>query len=83
MNSEEKNKTFKKKNGFRLRKFLNFKAKLSDLTDFIGCNPKGVHYIEDNFYVSKPTRYFMYLRKHNVDLNKVFDELLEHEKDTQ
>ncbi|CAA7393294.1 hypothetical protein [Chryseobacterium fistulae] len=65
-----------KKNKFHLRKELNFKEKVDLMTEYVGCNPKGVYYIEDNFLSSKPTRYFMYLRKKGVDMNKVFDLIL-------
>lgn len=68
-----------KKDKFHLRKELNFKDPVDNIKDYIGCNPKGVYYIENSFLTSKPTRYFMYLRKQGIDMNKVFDLILNEE----
>ncbi|RNA63934.1 hypothetical protein D1631_00035 [Chryseobacterium nematophagum] len=68
-----------KKDRFHLRKELNFKAPVDNIKDYIGCNPKGVYYIENSFLTSKPTRYFMYLRKQGMDMNKIFDLILKEE----
>lgn len=65
--------------GVKMRKFFNFRTNLAEFSSYIGCNPKGIYYIENSFLTSKPTRYFMYLRKHKIDMNKVFDLLLEEE----
>lgn len=68
-----------KKDKFHLRKELNFKEPIDNIKDYIGNNPKGIYYIENSFLTSKPTRYFMYLRKQGVDMNKVFDLILREE----
>ncbi|MDF0720871.1 hypothetical protein P0M11_12760 [Kaistella sp. PBT33-4] len=62
--------------GIKMRKFLNFKANLGELSNYVKCNPKGVYYIENSFFKSKSTRYFMYLRKQGLDMNQAFDHLL-------
>lgn len=69
-----------KKNKFHLRKEFNIKDKVDVISEYVGCNPKGVYYIEENFLTSKPTRYFMFLREKGVDMNLVFDLILEEEK---
>lgn len=68
-----------KKDKFHLRKELKFKPDLNEVSQYVGNNAKGIYYIENNFLSSKPTRYFMYLRKNGLDMNKVFDLILEQE----
>lgn len=56
------------------------KFKLDELNKFVKINAKGVYYIEDNLMNNKFSRYYMFLRMKNVDLNKLFDSMILIEK---
>lgn len=69
-------------NDLKPRNFIkkDKKFKLEELNNFVGMNKKGVYYIEDNLLKNKFSRYFMFLRLKNVDMNKLFDMFNEHDK---
>ena len=35
--------------GIKIRKEYNIKVNIDKNSEFIGCNPKGIYYIENNF----------------------------------
>lgn len=63
----------------KIRKIFNIKENLKEFTDYIGCNPKGIYYIESNTISNKHIRYFLFLRKKGYDINNILDLLLEDE----
>lgn len=66
--------------GIKIRKEFHIKVDIAEITKFIGCNPKGIYYIENNFEEIKGIRYLMYLRKRGLNVNKVIDRLNEEDK---
>lgn len=64
----------------KIRKDFNIRVNIAKISEFIGCNPKGIYYIENNFETNKTVRYLMYLRKKGVNINKILDVALESEK---
>lgn len=74
-----KQKKLKLPKDFKLRKTFNVKNKVSEFSEYIGCNPKGIYYIEDTLLASKPVRYFMFLKRNGHNVNKILDELIKEE----
>lgn len=66
-------KTEKIKKGVQVRKEFDINVDIAKLSEFVNCNPKGVYYIENNIFTSKPIRYLMYMRKHGLNVNKLID----------
>ena len=63
----------------KIRKDFNIKVNMSKISEFIGCNSKGVYYIENNIQNTKSIRYLMYMRKKGLNVNKLIDRLNENE----
>lgn len=65
--------------GIKIRKEFNIKVNIPKITEFIGCNAKGIYYIENNFENTKAIRYLMYMRKKGLNVNKLLDMVNEKE----
>lgn len=52
---------------------------LQEFTQYIGCNPKGIYYIESNTIANKHIRYFLFLRKKGYNINDIMDRIIEEE----
>lgn len=63
----------------KIRKIFNIKENLQEFTQFIGCNPKGIYYIESNTISNKHVRYFLFLRKKGYNINDIMDRIIEEE----
>ena len=63
----------------KIRKIFNIKENLQEFTQYIGCNPKGIYYIESNTVSNKHVRYFLFLRKKGYDINDIMDRIIEEE----
>jgi len=63
--------------GLKIRKIFGIKENLQEFTEYIGCNPKGIYYIESNAATNKHIRYFLYLRKKGHDINAIMDRIIE------
>ena len=63
----------------KIRKIFNIKENLQEFTQYIGCNPKGIYYIESNTVSNKPVRYFLFLRKRGYNINDIMDRIIEEE----
>lgn len=63
----------------KIRKIFNIKENLQEFTQFIGCNPKGIYYIESNTVSNKHVRYFLFLRKKGYNINDIMDRIIEEE----
>ena len=61
----------------KIRKIFNIKENLQEFTQYIGCNPKGIYYIESNTIANKHIRYFLFLRKKGYDINDIMDRIIE------
>lgn len=59
--------------GIKIRKEFNIKVNIPKISEFIGCNAKGIYYIENNFEKTKAIRYLMYMRKKGLNVNKLLD----------
>lgn len=67
--------------GIKIRKEFNIKVDIAKISEFIGCNQKGIYYIENNFQKTKSIRYLMYMRKKGLNVNKLLDQIIQEEKD--
>lgn len=65
----------------KIRKIFNIKENLQEFTQYIGCNPKGIYYIESNTIANKHIRYFLFLRKKGYNINDIMDRIIEEEYD--
>lgn len=63
----------------KIRKIFNIKENLQEFTQYIGCNPKGIYYIESNTVSNKHVRYFLFLRKRGYNINDIMDRIIEEE----
>jgi len=63
----------------KIRKIFGIKVDLQEFTKYIGCNPKGIYYIESNSLSNKHIRYFLFLRKKGYDINAIKDRIIEDE----
>ena len=63
----------------KIRKIFNIKENLLEFTQYIGCNPKGIYYIESNTVSNKHVRYFLFLRKNGYNINDIMDRIIEEE----
>ena len=63
----------------KIRKIFNIKENLKEFTQYIGCNPKGIYYIESNTIANKHIRYFLFLRKKGYNINDIMDRIIEEE----
>lgn len=63
----------------KIRKIFNIKENLQEFTQYIGCNPKGIYYIESNTVSNKHVRYFLFLRKKGYNINDIMDRIIEDE----
>ncbi len=63
----------------KIRKIFNIKENLQEFTHYIGCNPKGIYYIESNAVANKHVRYFLFLRKKGYNINDIMDRIIEEE----
>ncbi|WP_313504491.1 hypothetical protein [Kaistella carnis] len=63
----------------KIRKIFNIKENLQEFTQYIGCNPKGIYYIESNTIANKHIRYFLFLRKKGYNINDIMDRIIEEE----
>ena len=63
----------------KIRKIFNIKENLQEFTQYIGCNPKGIYYIESNTVSNKHVRYFLFLRKNGYNINDIMDRIIEEE----
>ena len=63
----------------KIRKIFNIKENLQEFTQYIGCNPKGIYYIESNTVSNKHVRYFLFLRKKGYNINEIMDRIIEEE----
>ena len=63
----------------KIRKIFNIKENLQEFTQYIGCNPKGIYYIESNTVSNKHVRYFLFLRKKGYNINDIMDRIIEEE----
>ena len=63
----------------KIRKIFNIKESLLEFTKYIGCNPKGIYYIESNTTANKHVRYFLFLRKKGYNINDIMDRIIEEE----
>lgn len=63
----------------KIRKIFNIKENLQEFTQYIGCNPKGIYYIESNTIANKHIRYFLFLRKRGYNINEIMDRIIEEE----
>ena len=63
----------------KIRKIFNIKENLQEFTQYIGCNPKGIYYIESNTVSNKHVRYFLFLRKNGYKINDIMDRIIEEE----
>lgn len=63
----------------KIRKIFNIKENLQEFTQYIGCNPKGIYYIESNTVSNKHVRYFLFLRKKRYNINDIMDRIIEDE----
>lgn len=63
----------------KIRKIFNIKENLQEFTQYIGCNPKGIYYIESNTVSNKHIRYFLFLRKKGYNINDIMDAIIEDE----
>lgn len=63
----------------KIRKIFNIKENLQEFTQYIGCNPKGIYYIESNTIANKHIRYFLFLRKRGYNINDIMDRIIEEE----
>lgn len=68
-------------NGLKVRTVFNLKVNIPKITEFIGCNAKGIYYIENNLLDTKSVRYLMYMRKQGLNVNKLVDQLNEKESE--
>lgn len=64
----------------KIRKEFNIKVNTTKISEFIGCNPKGIYYIENNFEKTKAVRYLMYMRNAGLNVNKLLDQMNADEK---
>ena len=64
----------------KIRKEHNIKVNIAEISKFIGCNTKGIHYIEASFEETKAVRYLMYMRKAGLNVNKLLDNMNKDEK---
>ena len=64
----------------KIRKIYDVKVNIAEITEFIGCNPKGIYYIERSFEEIKAVRYLMYMRNAGLNVNKLLDNMNEDEK---
>jgi hypothetical protein len=64
----------------KIRKIYDVKVNIAEISEFIGCNPKGIYYIERSFEEIKAIRYLMYMRKAGLNVNKILDNINENEK---
>ena len=65
--------------GIKVRKEFGIKVNIDKISDYIGCNPKGIYYIENNLARTKSIRYLMYMRKKGLNINKLIDRIIEEE----
>lgn len=65
------------KSKLKIRKEINIDIDLQEIQGYIGCNPKGVYYIENNLIKNKFVRYFLFLRRRKVNINRILDKLIE------
>ncbi len=63
----------------KIRKIFGIKVNLQEFTKYIGCNPKGIYYIESNTSSNKHIRYFLFLRKKGYDINAIMDRIISDE----
>ena len=63
----------------KIRKIFNIKENLQEFTQYIGCNPKGIYFIESNTIANKHIRYFLFLRKKGYNINDIMDRIIEEE----
>ncbi|SIS89842.1 hypothetical protein SAMN05421789_11059 [Kaistella chaponensis] len=63
----------------KIRKIFNIKENLQEFTQYIGCDPKGIYYIENNTFSNKHVRYFLFLRKKGYNINDIMDRIIEEE----
>ena len=63
----------------KIRKIFDIKENLQEFTQYIGCNPKGIYYIESNTVSNKHVRYFLFLRKKGYNINDIMDRIIEEE----
>ncbi|WP_027375646.1 hypothetical protein [Kaistella palustris] len=63
----------------KIRKIFGIKENLQEFTKYIGCNPKGIYYIESNTIENKHVRYFLFLRKKGYNINDIMDRIIEEE----
>ncbi|MBD8019070.1 hypothetical protein [Kaistella pullorum] len=64
----------------KIRKIFGIKENLYEFTKYIGCNPKGIYYIESNTLSNKHIRYFLFLRKKGYDVNEIMDRIIADEE---
>ena len=63
----------------KIRKEHNIKVNIAEISKFIGCKPKGIHYIEASFEENKAVRYLIYMRKAGLNVNKLLDNMYKDE----